>query len=567
MMMNLSSFRAYGKVDAAEQAKLEQARPKTRKRVAIITISSIILVCIVVAAVLGTSHDSQSGGASDQPLSSSIKAICDITLYPDTCFTSLAPLAHSSHFQPVDAFKLATQVALAELHKVADKYFLGHNIFNGNSDNMTVAALENCRQLLSLALDHLNGTLFSSSLSLTEVADDLQTWLSSAGTYQETCKEGFENATIQSSIANWLKNSTELTSNSLAIISWISKIESALNLRRRRLMSFPEWLNSNDRKLLQSSDLTKQANIVVAQDGTGHCGNISDAIKAAPNKTDTRFVIYVKKGIYYENVQVNKNKWNIVMVGDGMNDTIVSGALNFVDGNPTYSTATFAVAGKGFIAIDMGFCNTAGAIKHQAVALMTDSDKSVFYRCLIDAFQDSLYAHTNRQFYRECNITGTVDFIFGNSVVVLQNCNILPRLPLPGQQNTITAQGKVDPNQNTGISIQNCSISPNGDLSSVQTYLGRPWKNYSTTVYIGNYLDNFIEPNGWLPWVGTSAPSTIFYSEFQNYGPGSQLNDRVKWEGVKNNMTTKQAKKFTVGAFIKGKKWISDAGVPYQSDL
>jgi hypothetical protein len=253
------------------------------------------------------------------------------------------------------------------------------------SGNMNVAALESCRQLLSLALDHLNGTLFSSSLSLLDVADDLQTWLSSAGTHQETCKDGFENAnaTAKSNIDNWLKNSTELTSNSLAIVSWISKIESALNLRRRRLMSFdPEWLNSKDRKLLENSDLTTQANIVVAQDGSGHCKNISDALKAVPDKSSTRFVIYVKKGIYYENVQINKNKWNVLMVGDGMNDTIVSGGLNFVDGTPTYSTATFAVAGKGFIAIDMGFCNTAGAIKHQAVALLSDSDKSVFYRLL-----------------------------------------------------------------------------------------------------------------------------------------------------------------------------------------
>lgn len=194
--------------------------------------------------------------------------------------------------------------------------------------------------------------------------------------------------------------------------------------------------------------------------------------------------------------------------------------------------------------------------------MWTDSN-----RCLIDAYQDTLYVHTNRQFYRECNITGTVDFIFGNSAVVLQNCNILPRLPLPGQQNTITAQGKLDPNQNTGISIQNCSISPYEDLGSVQTYLGRPWKNYSTTVYIGNYLDSCIDPSGWLPWVGTSAPNTIFYSEFQNYGPGSPVDNRVKWVGVKNNLTKKQAGKFTVGSFIKGKQWISDAGVPYQSGL
>jgi hypothetical protein len=130
-MMNMSSsFRGYGKVDAAEQAKLEEARRKTRKRVIIISISSVILVCVVVAAVLGTSHNS-GGNSADQPLSSSIKAICEVTLYPDTCSTSLAPLAHSSHIQPIDAFKLATQVAFAELQNVADKYFSEQSNFNG----------------------------------------------------------------------------------------------------------------------------------------------------------------------------------------------------------------------------------------------------------------------------------------------------------------------------------------------------------------------------------------------------------------------------------------------------
>jgi len=85
------------------------------------------------------------------------------------------------------------------------------------------------------------------------------------------------------------------------------------------------------------------------------------------------------------------------------------------------------VAGKGFIAKDMGFFNTAGAAKHQAVAFRSGSDLSVLYRCSFDAFQDTLYAHSNRQFYRECDITGTIDFIFGNAAVVLQSCNIQPR--------------------------------------------------------------------------------------------------------------------------------------------
>jgi pectinesterase len=225
-----------------------------------------------------------------------------------------------------------------------------------------------------------------------------------------------------------------------------------------------------------------------------------------------------------------------------------------------------AVFGKNFIARDIGFKNTAGPQKHQAVALMTSADQAVFYKCSIDAYQDTLYAHSNRQFYRECNIYGTVDFIFGNSAVVLQNCNILPRQPMQGQQNTITAQGKTDPNMNTGISIQNCNVSPFGNLSSVKTYLGRPWKNYSTTVFMQSTLGDFISPNGWLPWVGDSAPDTIFYAEFQNVGKGSSTNNRVKWKGVKN-ITNKEAKKFTVKAFLSGDKWIPASGATFKSSL
>lgn len=225
-----------------------------------------------------------------------------------------------------------------------------------------------------------------------------------------------------------------------------------------------------------------------------------------------------------------------------------------------------AVFGQGFIARDMGFYNTAGAIKQQAVALLSDADHSVFYKCRFDAFQDTLYAHANRQFYRECDIYGTVDFIFGNSAVVFQNCNILPRVPITGQQNTITAQGKIDPNQNTGISIQNCSISPFGNLSNVQTFLGRPWKNYSTTVYMNTMMGSLIDPTGWLPWTGNGAPNTIFYAEYLNYGPGSSTKNRVKWKGLRK-ITAKQAKKFTVNSFINGSDWIQAAGVPYKSGL
>ncbi|PRQ20810.1 putative pectinesterase [Rosa chinensis] len=156
---------------------------------------------------------------------------------------------------------------------------------------------------------------------------------------------------------------------------------------------------------------------------------------------------------------------------------------------------------------------------------MSSADQMVFYRCHIDAFQDSLYVYANRQFYRECNIYGTVDFIFGNLAVVLQNCKVFPKVPMVGQQNTITAQGKIDPNQNTGIAFQNCTISPFGDLSSVKTYLRRPWKNYSTTVYMQTFMGSLIHPDGWLPWVGTTAPEpmTINLFNYQTFNKNTSL--------------------------------------------
>ena len=220
----MSFFRAYGKVNEADQATF-QARRKTRRRIAIICLSLIVLAAIVVAAVFGSrgsKGDSKSGGNGRvQPISTSIKAVCDVTLYKDTCYSSLAPLANSSQFEPEDIFKLSMKVAITELSK-ASQYFSKNGIFKGEIDKMSIAVLENCRELLSLAIDHLNSSLSSSSeVSVIQAVDDLRTWLSAAGTNQQTCIDGFEElkGDIETSVQDHLKYSSELTSNSLAIIT------------------------------------------------------------------------------------------------------------------------------------------------------------------------------------------------------------------------------------------------------------------------------------------------------------------------------------------------------------
>jgi len=228
------------------------------------------------------------------------------------------------------------------------------------------------------------------------------------------------------------------------------------------------------------------------------------------------------------------------------------------------------VVGDNFIARDMTFRNTAGAKNHQAVALRSGSDFSVFYKCSFEGYQDTLYVHSQRQFYRECDIYGTVDFIFGNAAVVFQNCNIYARSP-PNKTITITAQGRTDPNQNTGISIHNCRVTAASDLKpvqgSVKTYLGRPWKQYSRTVFMKTFLDSLINPAGWSPWSGNFALDTLYYGEYMNTGPGSSTANRVNWKGYRVITSSAVASQFTVGSFISGNNWLPATNVPFTAGL
>jgi hypothetical protein len=89
--------------------------------------------------------------------------------------------------------------------------------------------------------------------------------------------------------------------------------------------------------------------------------------------------------------------------------------------------------GTGFIARGMSILNSAGPDKGQAVALLVAADRAVVYQCEIKANQDTLFTHSNRQFYSDDDISGTVDFIFGNSAAVFQGCDIQGRAPAPGQ--------------------------------------------------------------------------------------------------------------------------------------
>ncbi|XP_058741015.1 probable pectinesterase/pectinesterase inhibitor 44 [Vicia villosa] len=330
---------------------------------------------------------------------------------------------------------------------------------------------------------------------------------------------------------------------------------------------FPKWVERQDKMLLTTDDA--HFDMIVAGDGSGKYVKVMDAVSAAPKNSKKRFVIKVKKGIYMENVIIGPDKPKLMIIGEGMDVTVISGNLSHRGNNLTsYDTATFGVDGDGFIARDITFKNTAGPMNEQAVALRSSSEKSIFYRCRIDGYQDSLYAHSLRQFYKECIISGTVDFIFGYAAAVFQNCDILVKKGLPGQYNTIAAQGgEFKPNIPFGFVLQFCNIYADSDLlpvvHSTKTYLGRPWHARSKTVFMQSNISSVVSPEGWSEWAGKPEFSdTLYYAEFKNYGQGAVLKNRIRWRGYHILRDFKEANKFTVAQLISGNTWIP-SDVPF----
>ncbi|KAL1565974.1 pectinesterase [Salvia divinorum] len=328
---------------------------------------------------------------------------------------------------------------------------------------------------------------------------------------------------------------------------------------------------SGDWELQQAS--IPRANVVVAQDGSGDFTTVGAAVAAAAGRRSGsgRYVIYVKAGTYAEYVTIGKDLVNVMLLGDGIGRTIITGSRSNGTGSPTIESGTVVVEGAGFIGRDITFRNTAGPANQQAVALRSDSDRSVFYKCSFEGYQDTLYARVGTQFYRECDIYGTVDFIFGDAAVVLQNCNIYLRNP-PNKVNTITAQGRTNQTMKTGTVIHNSRVTAAPDLRpvqrSVKTYLGRPWKQYSRTVFMKTVLDGLIDPAGWLPW--NNDPSnlkTLYDAEYANTGPGSSTANRVKWPGYHVITSPSVAEQFAPRNFIDADSWLPATNVPYTPGL
>ncbi|MFS7986339.1 putative pectinesterase [Helianthus anomalus] len=557
----------------------------SKTRLAILTAASLVLLGCAIALVVMVHRHSEPKSEStkaDDDIKASIKAVCENTDYKQTCIDSLTK-AHTQSTDPYDHVKTLFEISIAQLDDAAKNSSLMKEV---QKDPRTNDALKSCKELAGLAVTDLRRSFDNMNIfnlnDLGQALFQLKIWMSGAISYEQTCLDGFEKTEgdFGERMRKLLNQSMELTSICLALITDFSQVFQEFGgppAANRRLLSmnnndynYPEWIDDAKQRILEEEPKKIIPNVTIALDGSGDFNSINEALKEIPVEGENTYVIYVKEGIYNEIIRIPKNLTHIMVMGDGPDRTKITGSLNFIDGVTTYHTATFAVAGDFFMARDIGFENTAGPEKHQAVALRVSADYTIFYNCRMDGYQDTLYTHTYRQFYRECTISGTIDFIFGDGAVVLQNCIMVVRKPKDNQNCIVTAQGRKESRQPTGLVLQNCSIVADPVYfplrMQIKSYLGRPWKQFSRTIIMESFIDDLIQPQGWLPWNETFAFDTLFYSEFNNHGPGSSKLQRVQWPGIKE-LSAKRINRFTPGKFIVGDTWIPPTGVPYTSDF
>jgi len=283
-----------------------------------------------------------------------------------------------------------------------------------------------------------------------------------------------------------------------------------------------------------------KADIIVAADGSGDYTTLTAALDAVPNNSSTRTVVFIRKGTYYEKIYIGAAKRNLTLVGEHV-DSVILTYDDYADKvGGTFNTSSFRVEANGFRAMNLTFENSSGDVG-QALALYTDGDRQVFLHCRLLGWQDTFYSGSPyRNYFKDCFIEGSVDFIFGETVIIYDSCQIHSIRDGGYLTAASTNEGYA-----FGYVFRNCNIT--GGPGITGNVLGRPWKAYAQTVFMDSYLHGLIRSSGWREWNGNEQ--TCYYAEYNNEGPGWYPDNRVAWSHI---LTEQEAAAYTMENIFSG---------------
>ena len=287
--------------------------------------------------------------------------------------------------------------------------------------------------------------------------------------------------------------------------------------------------------------------IVVARDGSGQFRTITEAIEVCRAFMDYHKVIFIKRGTYKEKLIIPQWLQNVELCGEDRDATIITydDHANIkltlqsegINGRPmgTFRTYTVRVDANDITIKNLTIENNAARLG-QAVALHTQGDRLRFVNCRLLGNQDTVYTGMpyTRLFFDHCYIEGTTDFIFGPSTAWFEQCTIHCKI------NSYITAASTPQDAAFGYVFNRCTVTAADSVSKL--YLGRPWRDYSYTLFMHCTLDAPIRPEGWHHWEA-HREQTARYREFENTGKGADTIKRAPWS---RQLTKQEAKAVTI---------------------
>eukprot|EP00897_Mesotaenium_endlicherianum_P010965 jgi/Mesen1/9898/ME000070S09186 len=585
---------------AVPQNERPQGKNLTTGKIVAISLNIVIFL----ATVIGLSFilvNSPSRHAKSLPASSNDDALsysgnftffCANAEFPTLCEATLNEDPRAVKETPRDVLALLA-VDAAKWQVWAIQRTVGDMAENvaGNGTRRLRAVVQACESMLEEALSHLED-------AAAEVAGgvygDAPTWLSSARTFSRGCAAELDefapawaNETSVQAVLWQSRSGDRLLANSLSLVNSVSKEQAAAAAAQQ-----PGNSSSSGRKLadddvahddvaaaslwvpaqhaseaafdgdaiaargervLQGSGGTT---LYVSKDGKSQFLKIQDAVNSISSKNGNRVTIVIKAGVYKEQVTVKQK--SITFLGAGMGKTVLTNGLNAHDGvSNTYTCCTLCVTGQGFVAKQMSVVNSAGEQGEQAVAMRSSSDQSAFYMVEFAGNQDTVYLHSMRSYFLGCKISGTLDFLFGNSATVFQSCTLVVKGRASRIESIIAAHGRLSPSEPTAFVFNEATVL--STAASGNAFLGRPWWPYSRMVYLNTYLPAGLGAAGWETWLGDTRNGKAYMAEYKSKGPGARAK-RPSWvtPGIINSA---QAAQWSAARFIAARYWVPQYGL------
>jgi pectinesterase len=298
--------------------------------------------------------------------------------------------------------------------------------------------------------------------------------------------------------------------------------------------------------------------LIVAADGSGDFKTVQQAVDAAANG-DVR--IEIKPGEYREVVTIAANHVELRGLGKAPQDVVLVYDNDHTSRGGTGKSASVTVSGDDFTAENLTIANDFE--KHharseegsQAVALHVTGDRDAFRHVRLLGYQDTLYADSktchaaeagacraSRQYFSDCYVEGHVDFIFGDAKAAFERCEIHA---MAHSMVTITAQSKMRPEENSGYLFRDCTVTAEAGANDI--LLGRPWRDYSTVMFVNTDFKAPLDPKGWLEWGGRLKTSA--YAEFGSTGKAGDLRQRNE---PSRQLSRAEAARLTVQTWLAG---------------